>query len=87
MSFGFPAKECAAFADPYGVTTFLASRRRAATAPRRRIVSVSNRWRCDFPDGITRRGVVVELPGGVLRRGYLPDEAPELLAYLSAVAA
>lgn len=85
MSFGFPLQVSSSFADPDPVTTFLASRRRAATAPRRRIVSVSDHWR--LVDGSFRREVVVELPGGGRQRGYMPDESPELLAYLSAVAA
>lgn len=55
--------------------------RRRATKPRRRIVSVSNHWRFD------RRLVVVQLPDGGLQQGYMPDDHPELVAFLQRAAA
>lgn len=78
MSFGFPLQLSSSFADPYAVTTFL-SRRRPATKPRRRILSVSNYWRCEGP--VPLREVLVLDYDGQRRRVYLPDEHPALVSY------
>jgi hypothetical protein len=83
VSFGFPAKELASFADPYSVTTFLARRRRPAT-PQRYLVSVSDRWA--LVGGQFRREVLVRQPGGPLVVEHLADEHPALVSFLDRAA-
>lgn len=66
-------------ADTHAVTTFL-HRRRPATKPRRRIVSVTGYWRRDDAGVFRRRVLVAE--GGRLRHVYLADDHPLLVAHL-----
>lgn len=81
--FGFPLQFLDVFDDPYSVTTFL-NRRRPATKPRRRILSVSNYWRTDGP--VPLREVVIRDYDGRTRRTYLPDAHPALVSFLERAA-
>jgi hypothetical protein len=58
--------------------------RRRATAPRRRIVSVTNHWRLTGENA--GREVLVRLPDGQVVVDYLPDTHPALVAFLQRAA-
>lgn len=67
------------------MTVPLFGRRRVATRPRRRIVSVTNYWRTTGP--VPEREVWVVDYDGARRRVYLVDHHPALVAYLERTAA
>jgi hypothetical protein len=67
------------FADTDAMTLLPLSRRRVATRPRRRILDVTNYWRCDGP--VPLREVVVRDYDGQVRRTYLPDGHPAVAAW------
>lgn len=55
-------------------------RPRVATRRRRRILDVSNHWRCDGP--VRLREVVVLDYDGARRRIFLPDGHPAITAWI-----
>lgn len=59
--------------------------RRPARRPRRRILEVRNYWR--IVAGEPAREVVVRDYDGQIRRTFLPDEHPALVAFLERAAA
>jgi hypothetical protein len=74
------------FTDTDGMTLPLFGRRpRVATRPRRRILDVTNYWRTDGP--VPLREVVVHDYDGTVRRTYLPDAHPALVAWFDRQAA
>jgi hypothetical protein len=58
--------------------------RRPASRPRRRILSAGTYWR--FVDGQPHREVTIRDYDGQVRRTYLPDEHPALVAFLERAA-
>jgi len=67
------------------MTVPLLSRRKPAAKPRRRILSVRDSWR--LVAGEWCREVVVRDYDGQVRRTYLPDVHPALVAFLERAAA
>lgn len=68
------------------MTTPLFLRRRPVQRPRRRrILDVTNHWHVDGP--VKLREVVICDYDGAIRRTYLPDAHPALVAYFDRLAA
>lgn len=70
-------------ADTHSMTLF---RRPVATKRRRRIIDVTNYWRTDAGP-VPLREVIVADYDGQIRRTYLPDGHPSLVAWFDRLAA